>query len=72
MSLACAKEVSHLPREIKKKDRTVNFGSDFFDLFRKRYEDVFGYNLLIEENVRKDANTNKNNIKRSEKRLFKT
>ena len=39
-------------------------------MFRKQYEKVFGYNLLIEENVWKDENRNR--VKRAEKRLFKT
>lgn len=68
--VACGKEISKLPREITQKDRKVKFGSDFFDMFRKKYEEVFGYNILIEENVPKDAN--KNRVKRAEKRLFKT
>lgn len=73
--IACGKEISQLPREISKKDQKVKFDSDFFDRLRKKYEEVFGYNLLIynlliEENVLKDAN--KNRLKRAEKRLFKT
>lgn len=39
-------------------------------MFRKQYDKVFGYNLIIEENIPKDANRNR--IKRAEKRLFKT
>ena len=68
--ITCGNEISKLPRVIEKQDKKINFGSDFFDMFRKQYEKVFGYNLLIEENVPKDANRNR--IKRAEKRLFKT
>ena len=39
-------------------------------MFRKQYQNVFGYNLLIKENVPKNAN--KYQWERPEKRLFKT
>ena len=68
--IACGDEISKLPRAIEKQDKNINFGSDFFDMFKKQYDKVFGYNLLIEENIPKDANRNR--IKRAEKRLFKT
>ena len=68
--ITCGNEISKLPRVIEKQDKKIKFGSDFFEMFRKTYQKVFGYNLLIEENVPKDANSNR--IKRAEKRLFKT
>jgi hypothetical protein len=68
--ITCGNEISKLPRVIEKQDKKINFGSHFFDMFRKQYEKVFGYNLVIEENVPKDANRNRK--KRAEKRLFKT
>lgn len=68
--IACGNEISKLPRVIEKQDKKINLNSDFFDMFRKQYDKVFGYNLLIEENIPKDANPNR--IKRAEKRLFKT
>lgn len=64
--ITCGNEISKLPRVIEKQDKRIKFGSDFFDMFRKQYEKVFGYNLVIEENVAKDANRNR--IKRAEKR----
>jgi hypothetical protein len=63
-------EISKLPRVTEKQDKKIKFGSDFFNMFSQQYEKVFGYNLVIEENVQKDANRNR--IKRAEKRLFKT
>ena len=48
----------------------IDFGNDFFEMFRKQYEKVFGYNLMTEEKTSKDDNRKK--IKRAEKRLFKT
>jgi hypothetical protein len=68
--LTCKNEISKLLRVIEKQDKKIKFGSDFFDMFRKQYEKVFSYNLVIEQNVPKDANRNR--IKRAEKRLFKT
>ena len=68
--IACGNEISKLPRAIEKQDKKITFDSNFFDMFRKQYDKVFGYNLLIEENIPKDANQNR--IKRAEKRLFKT
>ncbi len=68
--ITCQYEMLKLPRVIEKQDKKIKFGSDFFDMFRNQYEKVFGYNLLIEENVEKDANRNRK--KRAEKRLFKT
>ena len=68
--LTCRDEMLKLPRMIEKQDRKIKIGSDFFDMFVKQYEKVFGYNLVIEENVSKEANRNR--IKRAEKRLFKT
>ena len=68
--ITCGNEISKLPRVIEKQDKKINFGSDFFDLFSKQYEKVFGYNLIIQENIPKDANRNR--VKRAEKRLFKT
>jgi hypothetical protein len=54
--IACGDEVSKLPRMIVKEDRKVKFGSNFFDMFRTQYQKVFGYNLVIEENVKKNGN----------------
>lgn len=39
-------------------------------MFKKQYEKVFGYDILVEQNVSKDANRNR--FKHAEKRLFKT
>jgi hypothetical protein len=68
--IACGDEISKLPRVIEKQDKKIKFGSDFFDMFRKQYNKVFGYDLFFEENIPKDANRDR--IKRAEKRLFKT
>lgn len=68
--ITCGNEISKLPRMIEKQDKKIKFGSDFFDMFSKQYDKVFGYNLMIEENIPKDANRNR--IKRAEKHLFKT
>jgi hypothetical protein len=68
--ITCGNEISKLPRVTEEQDKRIKFDSVFFEMFRKQYEKVFGYNLVIEENVPKDANRNR--IKRAEKRLFKT
>ena len=68
--ITCNSEVLKLPRIIERQDRKIKFGSDFFDMFVKQYEKVFGYNLILEENVSKEANRKR--VKRAEKRLFKT
>ncbi len=65
-----ANEFKKLPRVIEDSDKKIKIKSDFFDMFRNQYETVFGYNLVIEENVPKNANRNR--IKRAKKRLFKT
>lgn len=65
--ITCGNEISKLPRVIEKQDKTIKFGSDFFDMFRKQYEKVFGYNLVIEENVTKDANRKPNKTLRRER-----
>jgi hypothetical protein len=68
--VACGNAVSKLPRVIEKQDKKIKFGPDFFDMFCSQYEKIFGYNLIIEENVSKDDNRNR--VKRAKKRLFKT
>jgi hypothetical protein len=40
--ITCGDEISKLPRVITKKDKKIKFGSDFFDMFRKQYDKVFG------------------------------
>ena len=55
--IACSNDYSKFPRILTPKDRKVRFGSTFFDMFRKRYDSVFGSNLLIEENVSKENGT---------------
>lgn len=52
--ITCGNEISKLPRVIEKRDKRIKFSSDFFDMFRKQYEKVFGYNLVIKENVLKN------------------
>ena len=61
--VACANEISKLPRVIEKQNKKINFDSDFFNIFRKQYDKVFGYNFLIEENIPEDASPNR--IKRA-------
>ena len=67
--LTCMKQVQNLPRLIIKKDKSVKFDKNFSGLFKKNYEDVFGYNLYLEENLFKDSSKNK--IKQGKQKLFK-
>jgi hypothetical protein len=53
--LTCMKQVQNLPRQIIKKDKSVKFDKNYSGLFKKHYEDVFGYNLYLEENLSKDS-----------------
>ena len=67
--LTCIKQVENLPRQIIKKDKSVKFDKNYSGLFKKNYEDVFGYNLYLEENLSKDSSKNK--IKQGKQKLFK-
>ena len=66
--LTCMKQITKLPREIIKKDKTVKFDKRYSGLFKENYE-VFGYNLYLEENLSKDSSKNK--IKQGKQKLFK-
>ena len=66
--VACFQEVSNLPRDIRKEDRTVKFDSRYQALFKQQYEKVFGYNIYIEENISKDVKKQK--LKKALKSLF--
>jgi hypothetical protein len=67
--LTCIKQVGNLPRQIIKRDKSVKFDKNYNGLFKKNYEDVFGYNLYLEENISKDSSNNK--IKQGKLELFK-
>ena len=67
--LTCIKQVQNLPRQIIKKDKSVKFDKNYSGLFKKNYENVFGYNLYLEENLSKDSSKNK--IKQGKQKLFK-
>ena len=67
--LTCIKQVENFPRQIIKKDKSVKFDKNYSGLFKKNYEDVFGYNLYLEENLSKDSSKNK--IKQGKQKLFK-
>jgi len=67
--LTCIKQVQNLPRQIIKKDKSVKFDKNYSGLFKKNYENVFGYNLYLEENLSKDSSKNK--IKQGNQKLFK-
>ena len=67
--VTCSSEVSKLPRSIDKTDKRVKIDGNFYKLFIKKHQRVFGYNLAIEEGVSK--NDNKGRVKRAERRLFK-
>ena len=67
--LRCMKQVGNLPRQIIKKDKSIKFDKNYNGLFKKNYEDVFGYNLYLEENISKDSSKNK--IKQGKQKLFK-
>jgi hypothetical protein len=67
--LTCIKQVQNLPRQIIKKDKRVKFDKNYSGLFKKNYENVFGYNLYLEENLSKDSSKNK--IKQGKQKLFK-
>lgn len=69
--LTCMKQVNNLPRQIDKKDRNVKFDKRYIGIFKKNenYEEVFGYNLYLEENLDKDSPKNK--IKQGTQKLFK-
>ena len=66
--MTCSKQVENLPRQIIKKDKSVKFDKNYSGLFKKNYEDVFGYNLYLEENLSKDSSKNK--IKQGKQKLF--
>lgn len=67
--LTCIKQVDNLPRQIIKKDKSVKFDKKYNGLFKKHYEDVFNYNLYLEENISKDASNSK--IKQGKQNLYK-
>ena len=67
--LTCMKQVKNLPRQIIKKDKSVKFDKNYSGLFFKNYENVFGYNLYLEENLSKDSSKNKR--KQGKQKLFK-
>jgi hypothetical protein len=67
--LTCMKQIQNLPRQIIKKDKRVKFDKNYSGLFKKNYENVFGYNLYLEENLSKDSSKNK--IKQGKQKLFK-
>ena len=67
--MTCIKQVQNLPRQIIKKDKRVKFDKNYSGLFKKNYENVFGYNLYLEENLSKDSSKNK--IKQGKQKLFK-
>ena len=67
--MTCLKELSNFSREIRKQDKTVQFDKNYIALFKKNCEDVFGYNLFLEENLPKNASNNQ--IKKAKKRLYK-
>lgn len=66
--MTCIKQIENLPREIKKKDKTVKFDKNYNGLFKKNYK-FFCYNLYLEENILKTASNNK--IKQGEQKLLK-
>lgn len=67
--LTCIKQVENLPRKIFQKDKSVQFGKNYKELFKANYEAVFNYNLYLEENIAK--NSSKNIIKKAKESLFK-
>jgi hypothetical protein len=66
--LQCIKQIENLPRQITEKDKSVKFDTTYNGLFKKNYEEVFGYNLYLEENISKDSS--KNQLKQSKQKLF--
>lgn len=65
------KQISNLPRQVDKKDKTIKFDQRYIGLFNKNknYEKVFTYNLYLEKNIGDTWLRNK--IKQSESKLFK-
>jgi len=51
--LTCIKEFYKVPREILKEDKSVKFDKNYNGLFIKNYENVFGYNIYLEQNLLK-------------------
>jgi hypothetical protein len=64
----CFKEVGNLPRKIIKKDKTFKFDKNYSGLFKKNYEEVFGSNLYLEQNISKTASNNE--IAQAKQKLF--
>ena len=66
--LTCAEQMSNLPREIVKNDKTVKFDKMYNGLFKKNL-DVFEYNIYLDQNIPKDASTNQ--MKKAKQKMFK-
>jgi len=65
----CLKEFYKVPRQILKEDKSVKFDKNYSGLFIKNYEDFFGYNIYLEQNLSKQSSKNK--IKQGLQKLFK-
>jgi hypothetical protein len=68
--ITCGNELSKLPRIIEKDYRSVKIDLNYKKLFINTHEKVFGYNLLISENLSPVTDGPKK-IKQAFKRLYK-